>query len=156
MLDACTEINTNPSEKELLSLRDACPFQDHDNPSMINARVGAGEVSEPNAGIFGVARPQCTYSSLDLKYVVIHDALGKTSLRRVDTFNGVSPYTRTHGRSEHLAITITQGQWPKRFWRTDEEPLCVDFAVFGNKYCSACSKANGQGRPPVVWLGMPQ
>ena len=66
MLDACNGFSTNPSEKELLSLRDACPFQDHDNPSMINATVVTGEVSEQNAGIFGVARPQCNCSSLDL------------------------------------------------------------------------------------------
>ena len=66
MLDACNGISTNPSEKELQSLRDASPFQNHDNPSMINARVVAREVSEQNAGIFGVARPQCNCSSLDL------------------------------------------------------------------------------------------
>ena len=66
MLGACNGISTNPSEKEFQSLRDASPFQNHGNPSMINAGVVAGEVSEPNAGIFGVARPQCNCSNLDL------------------------------------------------------------------------------------------
>ena len=45
---------------------------------------------------------------------------------------------------------------PKRFRRANEEPLCVEFAGYGNKYCSACTKTNGEGRPLEAWLGNPQ
>ena len=45
---------------------------------------------------------------------------------------------------------------PKRFRRADEEPLCVECAGYGNKYCSACTKTNGEGRPLEAWLGNPQ
>ena len=57
MLDACSGIRINQTEEALQSLRDGSPFQDREDPPVINVGVGTGRVSEKNAKIFGIARP---------------------------------------------------------------------------------------------------
>ena len=93
MLDACSGIRIKPTEEALQSLRDTSPFQDREDPSVIYACVGAGEVSMQDAWFFTVARSQCDRGSLYLKDFVNHNALGNTSSVRVDTLNRVSSWT---------------------------------------------------------------
>ena len=112
MLDSCSGIRTNPTEDALQSLQDA--------------------------GFFRLARSQCDRGSLNLKYSVCHNALGNTSSVRVDTLNGVSSCTRTHGRSEHLAMTNSGEQM--------RGPCALTSLDFENTYCAACTKANREVR----------
>ena len=80
MLDVCDGICINPPRERLQRFRDAGPFQQHEDPPVVGAGVGAGEVGEQDARVFRV----------DLKGVVCHDTLGDAPLRRVNAFNRVS------------------------------------------------------------------
>ena len=43
MLHIRNGVNLHPPKEELQSFQDASPFQHHEDPSVVNARVGAGE-----------------------------------------------------------------------------------------------------------------
>ena len=90
MLDVCDGICLNPLRERLQRFRGAGPFQHHEDPPVVDAGVGAGEVGEQDARVFRVTGALGDGRRFDLKGVVCHDTLGDAPLRRVNAFNRVS------------------------------------------------------------------
>ena len=101
MLNRGHGVVVNTTEKTPRNKRYAGPLSYKEDPSVVHARVRAGEIGKHNSRVFGIMGPKGNRRSLNFKNVICHDTLGDASLRRVNALDGILR------RPKHMAAVIT-------------------------------------------------